>query len=332
MKLLGSYIYSRRNCLLLLVLFCVIFLVVFYLSDLAHSELRYSLQLCGGVGLGIAIADFRNFAKKHRRLQNLLECPELMGEHMPHSDNTIEADYQLLCEALIDSARRERSNADIAYNDMTDYFTLWAHQIKTPIAAMQLLLNSENEALTREELSEQLFRIEQYAQMVLQYIRLSDDSSDYVFAPCELDSLIRSCVRKFAPIFIRKRLSLRYEPTGREIVTDEKWLAFIIEQLLSNSLKYTKSGFVSIYMDENRPQTLVIEDSGIGISPEDLPRIFDKGFTGYNGRSNKKSTGIGLYLCSKIAKKLGIGLSISSTPAIGTKVFVDLSRRDRIIE
>ena len=211
---------------------------------------------------------------------------------------------------------------DLRRRETEDYFTLWAHQIKTPIAAMRLILQTRPEN-SAGELSQELFRVEQYVEMVLNYLRLDSDSTDFVFRTCDLDGIIRQCVRKYAKQFIRKKISLEYEGTDVQVLTDEKWLCFVIEQLLSNALKYTNTGSIRIF---TQGETLVIEDTGIGIAPEDLPRVFEKGYTGYNGRTDKKATGIGLYLCKRILQKLGHEISISSVVGQGTSVSIDLSR------
>ena len=209
---------------------------------------------------------------------------------------------------------------------MTDYYTLWAHQIKTPIAAMRLLLQEES----RPELEGELLKIEQYVEMVLGYLRLGSDSTDYVFRECGLDALVRQSVRKYARLFILKKISLDFQETGRTVLTDEKWLSFVVEQLLSNAVKYTpEGGLVRVYGDG---ETLVIADSGIGIRPEDLPRVFEKGFTGFNGREDKKSTGIGLYLCRQVLDRLNHRISITSRLGQGTLVRLDLSRARREVE
>ena len=176
----------------------------------------------------------------------------------------------------------------------------------------------------------ELLKIGQYVDMVLGYLRLDSDSTDYVFQDTELDILIRQAVRKFARLFILKHITLDFRETGRKVVTDGKWLSFVVEQLLSNALKYTPAGgTVRIYGDG---ETLVIADTGIGIREEDLPRVFEKGFTGYNGRTGQKSTGIGLYLCRRVTEKLGHGLTIVSRPGQGTIVRLDLSRKQRTME
>ena len=193
---------------------------------------------------------------------------------------------------------------------------------------MRLLLQSDDASGIPEtkELAAELFSIEQYVEMALQFLRLGSSSTDYRFVSCELDDILRGVIRKFAPVFIRKKISLQYEPVCRQITTDEKWLSFVFEQILSNALKYTKKGFIRIYMDEHQENTLVIEDSGIGINPEDLPRIFEKGYTGFNGRLDKRASGIGLYLCKRILTNLSFGISITSTPGEGTKAFLDFSQ------
>ena len=129
---------------------------------------------------------------------------------------------------------------------------------------------------------------------------------------------------------IQKKLKLEYEETDIKVLTDEKWLSFVIEQVLSNSLKYTSNGYVRIYLKD--PATLCIEDSGIGIAPEDLPRVFENGYTGYNGRTDMKASGIGLYLCRRICNNLGHSISAESAVGKGTAVYINLARRDLEVE
>ena len=171
---------------------------------------------------------------------------------------------------------------------------------------------------------EQLQSVEQYVEMVLGYLRLESPSSDYVIRNYLLDDIVRQAVRKYASQFIRRKLRLEYTPLNVSVITDEKWLLFAIEQVLSNALKYTRSGSVSITLEA--PKTLCIRDTGIGIAPEDLPRVFEKGYTGSNGRTDKRATGIGLYLCRRILAKLGHSITIVSTPGVGTTVRIGLEQ------
>ena len=237
------------------------------------------------------------------------------------------ADYQELLHLLYDKNLRTISETDGARRDMEDYYTLWAHQIKTPIAAMRLLL-AENEDANRLPLAE-LFKIEQYVDMVLQYVRLGCESSDLLLERCDLDSIIRACLRKYARSFSLKKLSFSFTETNLTVLTDEKWLSFVIEQLFSNSLKYTPSGKISIYAEGER---LFIKDTGIGIRPEDLPRVCEKGYTGVCGRADKRSTGIGLYLCKSILSRLGHSLEIISAVGEGTTVIIGLQRESITFE
>ena len=266
------------------------------------------------------------FLRRHRELKGLLVQIQEKALPLPPPKGLLEADYQALLQALASERAALALEDRNRLQDMTDYYTLWAHQIKTPIAAMGLLLQEE----PRPELEGELLKIEQYVEMVLGYLRLGSDSTDYVFRNCRLDDLLRQAVRKYARLFILKKISLDFQETGRTVLTDGKWLSFVLEQLLSNAVKYTPpGGLIRVYGDGD---TLVIADNGIGIQPEDLPRVFEKGFTGFNGREDKKSTGIGLYLCRQVLDRLNHGISISSRPGQGTLVRLDLSRTPRLLE
>ena len=186
---------------------------------------------------------------------------------------------------------------------------------------MRLHLQNEDSALSRT-LTSDLHRIEQYVEMVLTFLRLNSESTDYVIKEYDLDKIIKSAVRKFSADFIGRKLSLVYEPVNTTVITDEKWLSFVIEQVLSNALKYTPAGSITITLENEK--TLRIRDTGIGIAPEDLPRIFENGYTGYNGRTDKKASGIGLYLCKRICNNLGHTITARSMVDVGTIIDIDL--------
>ncbi len=229
---------------------------------------------------------------------------------------------------LLSELKKLQTESNEKISGMIEYYTVWVHQIKTPIASMKLILQSEDSENARKLLS-MLTKIEQYAQMVLMYIRLESSDSDYVFKKTEADSLVTRAVRKFSGDFIIKKIKVEINKTGIVCISDEKWLSFVIEQIISNSLKYTQNGKISIY---SRGDVLCIEDTGIGIAPEDLPRIFEKGYTGYNGRNEKSSTGLGLYLCKMITDRLGHGLYADSQAGKGTVISIDLSQKRHRIE
>ena len=251
----------------------------------------------------------------------------LTHEEMPAPADRLEEDYQQIITKLQDEAKQSAVHAAEEYNDMIDYYTVWAHQIKTPIAAMRLSLQSEDTETARK-LTSDLNRIEEYVEMVLTFLRLDSDSTDYLIKEYDLDSIIRTAVRKFSREFILKRLTLDYQPVNYTVLTDGKWLTFVIEQIISNAVKYTSEGGVHIYMDE--PGILHISDTGIGISAEDLPRIFENGYTGFNGREDKRASGIGLYLCKRITDNLGHTISAESQPGRGTTIILDF-RTTRLV-
>lgn len=327
MSIVGSYL--KRNIIkIIAIIFSLgIFLAVFSLYSLPLEAVAYASLLASAFILLIGIIDFFAFYRKHAALDKLKSGIVISGFTLPGSNDLIERDYQEII-GILDADRRKIINQkDKALTDLADYYTIWAHQIKTPIAAMRLILQSE-QSETNNELLEQLFRIEQYVEMVLQYLRLENMNSDFVFKRYYLDDIVKQAVRKYSKLFIRKKIKLNYENLNCNVLTDEKWLVFVIEQILSNALKYTNSGEISIYMEDDSHHTLVIEDTGIGIAQEDLPRVFEKGFTGYNGRLDKKSTGIGLFLCKRILNKLSHTISIESEVGKGTKVKIGLDAVD----
>jgi hypothetical protein len=330
-QLLGAYIRQNLFALLTLAGASAIFLVVIALYRLPAESVGYASLLAALFLLVVGAVRFGSFRKKHRELEALRHQIAVPAFPLPETSSLIERDYQELLRLL----DRERAaivyDKDRAYREMVEYYTIWAHQIKTPIAAMRLLLQTDG-VPDRDELREQLFRVEQYTEMVLQFIRLDGQGSDFVFRAVSLDDCVKQAVRKYASTFIRKQIRLNYEPVDAQVLTDEKWLVFVLEQLLSNALKYTPRGEISIYMHPDRPKTLVIEDTGIGIDPADLPRVFEHGYTGFNGRADKKSTGIGLYLCKRIMDRLSHTIAIESEVGRGTRVILGLGNNPLEVE
>lgn len=319
-SLLILYIKSHIKLLLLACVCLVIFIVVFVLYNIPLEVILYASILCSVFGGLITLIDFILYRKKKIYLREYEKKVTYDLSYLPKVESQFEEEYQNLLHVLFEDRAVYISKADKEMSDMIDYYTLWAHQIKTPIAAMRLLLQTEDK--DNFEIEEQLFKIEQYVEMVLQYLRSNNINNDLSLIEYDLDTLVKQAVRKYSKLFIRKKINLNYEPLNMRVITDEKWLVFVIEQILSNALKYTNEGSISIYGVENK---LVIEDTGIGISAEDILRVGEKGFTGFNGRSDKKSTGIGLYLCKKILTMLSHEISIESESGKGTKITIDLS-------
>lgn len=310
-----KYLKSRWPIPAALLLFALIFALVLSLYDMPSESVLYAGLLCASCGVFLVALSYTRWLHRCRALEQLRRSICVSDEGLPSPSDYEDELYQELVRTLSSERARLDAAADAERRDAADYYAMWAHQIKTPIAAMRLLLLQPE--LDRGSLEAELFRIEQYVGMVLSYLKLEGDSNDFVLRKRRLDDVVRGCVRKYARLFIIKKLPLNFEETRMTVLTDDKWLAFMIEQLLSNSLKYTSQGEIRIYADG---KALVVEDTGIGISAEDLPRLGERGFTGYNGREDKKSTGLGLYLCRRICAKLGHKLVIESTPDVGTRV------------
>ena len=297
-----------------------------YGESMKHMTYALFLVLVFGAAAGIA-----GCIRYIRHLGELLDAVQRegeQGEHLPPAYTMSEQCYQELIWKMEQERRMFLEEYDEKKKDMADYYTMWIHQIKTPIAALRLLLQEEDSCQSGQKLDE-LFKIEQYAGMALHYARLDSMSGDLLLKSCDICRIVRQVVKQYSVLFIGSRLSFSMEPFVCRGVTDEKWLSFVIGQLLSNSLKYTHEGRICIYgADEKGRRTdgeavfLVIEDTGIGIQKSDLPRIFERGFTGYNGRLDKKSTGIGLYLCRQILDRLGHTIEVHSKMGEGTKVTV----------
>ena len=276
------------------------------------------------VGVIMLAAGFVRYDKRRRNMERILSSDGIFpdaADILPKAESLEEEDYHELLGKMEAAFRKKKGEWDASRRDMDDYYATWVHQIKAPIAVMKVMLQQEDTPENRE-LSAELFRVEQYAEMALCYVRLGEGASDLVIQEYDLDTIIRKAVRKYAGQFIRRRIRLVYEGTAVRVITDEKWLSFIIEQLLINAVKYTAEGSVTIAVEDGKK--LSVTDTGIGISPEDMPRIFEKGYTGYNGRLDKKSTGIGLYLCRKAAEKLGHVLTAESEPGKGSRFTIDL--------
>jgi len=229
--------------------------------------------------------------------------------------------------------RKENIQADVrsdfdeqkwlAVKEKEDFFTLWTHQIKTPIAALNLILQSESPDIRQCKL--ETFKIESYVEMALNYLRFDTMGNDLVLKDYELDKMVKAVVKKLAPIFINKHLSITLGNLDFTILTDDKWFSFVLEQIISNAVKYTKEGGVTVSAQKDRDEVILcVADTGMGIRKEDIPRLFEKGFTGYNGRMDKKASGLGLYLCRGVSAKLGHELWVESEENKGTQVYIKI--------
>ena len=317
---LKHHLYSRRFILLLLlIVFSIMGMFAFIFED-GRSLLEYQLLLAFllanfflGMDLASAYKEYRNqLFYASGRPQTALEV--LLFEKL----------------ALLEMDKKNRAIEEREkLNDMLDYYTLWAHKIKTPIAASSLLVGEIEDKKVKNQLEQELFKIESYVNIVLQYLRLESFHEDLVLKKENVEDLVKEIVKKYAIFFIQKGLSLHLHDLDRTIITDRKWFVVILEQVLSNSLKYTSQGGIEIYFQED---ALYIKDSGLGIQDADLLRVFERGFSGYNGRLTQQSSGLGLYLSKKIADELGHQISIASQVGQGTTVMISFSEKKMIFE
>lgn len=345
MKYWVQYLRDKRVAFILYISTVMLFLVT---GGLYHVEnfkkLIYATLLTSALWTVVGIIQGMRYTEQCKRLDETIqaleqyqdtELLELLNrmEFIRAGENSADGVSKRLNQMLLlagetmERAHLEQERKDA---DRKDYYLMWTHQIKTPISALKLLLANNRECKDGFLMKEELFKIEQYAEMVLTFQRLDSMASDLVLQEYELIPLIRQTVRKYSILFINKGLSVDVPEENATILTDKKWLAFCLEQLLSNSIKYTEKGGISFRIEEEeKKMRLILSDTGIGIRKEDLPRIFEKGFTGYNGRLDKKSTGIGLYLCRQVFEKLGILVTVKSQVGEGTEMVMTIPKPEK---
>lgn len=344
---LTNFIKQNYIWILMIVTMSCIHLLYMYLIGARKQDVVYAAVLDAILLLITVLVGFFRYSSKVKALSNALERPVEEQAQLPEATDDVEMLYHRLLENQSIARNESESSAAIRQSQMRDYYSMWVHQIKTPISAMKLLLEAEREELGQlmcddeqsqcllsdnmDSFEDELFRIEEYVSMALQYQRVSSTENDFVLEKVSVDGVIRDTIKKYAKVMIRRHIGMNYSGTVQEVYTDGKWLAFMLEQILSNAIKYTPQGVVTIETAEEKDRFFItIKDTGIGIKAEDLPRVFEKGYTGYNGHADKKATGIGLYLCRQMADKLGHTIRMESEIGKGTKVWigVDLDYAD----
>lgn len=301
-------------------------------SQVCLEDLAYLLILELFVLGVIMTVDLIHYKARVKQVEDLLKRPVAEQSYNVEAKDILEERYVDLIHAQEKSRVDTENMSARSSKDMEQYYNIWVHQIKTPISGMNVLLQSMEPTEEVGELQNQLFSVEQYVDMALQYQKIKSTTNDFSFAEIPLNKVIRENIRKYARLFIAKKLAVRYEETALRVLTDEKWISFVLGQIITNAVKYSDKGSITISACEDERNTyLSVKDEGIGISPEDLPRVFERGYTGYNGRADKKSTGIGLFLCKSVTRMLGHKIQISSEPGKGTEVTIIFSKQ-RITE
>ena len=289
MNRLWSFLKSEYRIFITLLYVCLIFGGVFLFANFDMQYFILSLEIILFCMFVFLIIEWMYYVKREKMSEEI--------ERLQVENNTLR-------NKIIDERK-----------DLEEYFLLWIHQIKTPITVCNLILDKSG---ADRRLKEQMFYIEEYTNMAMNYLKLKDRSTDMDIYEVDLDEVLNSIIKKYSLIFIEKKIKLEYIRTGERVVSDAKWLSILLEQVISNALKYTKQGSISIFYDKELSK-LSIKDTGIGIPAKDIKKIFDRGYSGFNGRMNEKSSGLGLYMVGNIAEILNIEIEVKSELNVGSE-------------
>lgn len=313
MKVVGKYLRSQASLLGMYTLLLVVTGGTLWLHDyfVAFWDVLLFTATCLA---GYLVARYFPW---RRQYQLLVASRNQALTVAPVGHTFFEGEYSHLLSQEIARRQELTEHNQAQQQAVLEDFGLWLHQVKTPVAALDLMLQTTE--TSKGDMKAELFKINEYLQMMLHYVKSQFDSQDLLIKSVKLAPLVRETVKKYAVFFARKDLQLVLKYLEGAVITDEKWLRFILEQVLFNAIKYTQSGQITIQASQNK---LTIRDTGIGILPEDLPRVFDKGYTGVNGRIQQRASGLGLYLSQQTAQKIGAVLTIDSVVGQGTKVTI----------
>lgn len=314
--MIRSYLKYRAGYFILVLFLYIVFAIVHALYGYPLGSIYYTYLLTGFFFVIGVIWDYLHLKNKVLSLREVEDNLSRVRHEICTADNIIEQSYQDIIKELYVIVNDSMEKQENDHINQMEYYTMWVHQIKTPISAMNLAINNRDKT-DHNLMQRELFKVEQYVEMALQYIKINRLSSDLLIQEYNLSEIITGCVKKYASLFIYKKLSIELKDLSVTVLTDSKWLSFMIEQILSNSIKYTQEGGVNIKWEENM---LMIQDTGIGIRSEDMERIFEKGYTGYNGRLDNKASGIGLYLVKMVSNSLAIKINLQSVVGEGTKI------------
>ena len=290
MKLFLDYMKSQSVILFGYLLVCIVFITISVLATLGIEYVFLGIEILGFILFIYLIVHWFQY-------QKLSDVKD---------DN----------ERLLNENENLKSEMLNQKDDLNAYFLMWLHQIKTPMTVSKLLLEKPDDT-TNTKLKMQLMYIEQYINMAMNYLKMIDHSTDMDITEVNLDDIIKNLLKKYSLLFIHNHISLEYQSNLTYVISDSQWLTILIEQILSNALKYTENGKIAIqYLEEKH--ALEIRDTGIGIRSEDIPKIFDRGYSGFNGRMNEKSSGLGLYLARKISERLNIQIEVESKLSKGS--------------
>lgn len=300
-----------------------IFLFVYH----PGQGIRILVPVCIAVAYGLGLlVEYRKKNRYYRDVQQILDGLDqkyLLTEMLPEPDF---AEGKFLWEVLQDTEKsrlEQVGRVRRTQEDFEDYIELWIHEVKIPIATAKLIVENNRTEQTRR-LGEELDRIDDYTEQALYYARSSTVEKDYIIRTCRLQDMVNQAVKKNKNALISSKTRIVRQGLDRAVQVDNKWMVFILNQIIANSIKYAaETGREICFSGSEGTEQVVLTvwDNGVGIQKADVSRVFEKGFTGTNGRSDgAKSTGIGLYLCKKLCDKLGVGIELSSQKHVGTEV------------
>lgn len=329
MRLLSAWFRTYWRTMVLCGVMLVSFTFLHLLGLGSIEELSYALALSL---TACAVAIISSLLRLYHQLRLLDKALAILPDEsatLPIPATPLAEAERRLTDAYLQRSRKALHSAEERQRDADTYFTLWLHQMKTPLAVLDLIAQSE-QPMDRALMRQELLKAQQYADMALTYQRLHTMEHDLALEQVPLYPLCCSCARQLLPLFRYGQITLDLQPFDGTVLTDRKWLSTVLTQVLTNALKYTPPGG-TITIRIAAPGVLTIRDTGIGVHPQDVPRVFERGFTGCAGRTHEKSTGIGLYLCKEIMRRLNHGIALESTMGVGTLVTLDL-RRDAYVD
>ena len=328
--------YLKSNYLII-----IIFIMILAIINLMLVSFKVSLQAIIGMNLSLIVGftitviyDFKRRKKFYNKFLNdldLLDKKYLITE-MLEKPNFY--DGEILYDALyeIDKSMAERiKEYSLSITDFKEYIEMWIHEVKLPLASMNLIVHNHKE-LSDKKITEQLKRIDDDVEQVLYYVRSENAEKDYLIKETDLAKVISNVAIKNKDILLENKIDFIVDVNNKKVLTDSKWLEFIVNQIVSNSIKYIRDGvehYIKITAEENSKSIILkIFDNGIGIEKSDLHKVFDKTFTGSNGRKIETSTGMGLYIAKQLCKKLGHKITIDSKVNEFTEVSILFNKND----
>lgn len=319
--------FKEKAITILLLLFGIITIEIFLMAYNVGMFIKIYIPL---IIMGLyMISIIIEYFKRKKFYDNLLKMLEELDEkylitEIIKNPNFLEGKIFKNTLEQIDKSMLENVNKyKYMTEDYKEYIELWIHEIKIPISASKMVIENNKNAITKS-IDEELDKVENYIEQALFYARSNTVEKDYYIRKVVLKEIVNESIKKNKSSLIQEKISIDIHDLEIEVNTDNKWIVFILNQIIQNSIKYRKkeNSVIEIYANQGKENVILyIKDNGIGIKQGEITRVFEKGFTGTNGRlSNKKSTGIGLYLCKKLCNKLGIGIELNSVQNEGTEV------------